>query len=293
MKADLSTPLDGLKFSFEEIHHQLQRIFLDSSFHNSDILRKFLSFIVEQTLSGHADWLKEYTIGVNVLNKPADFKPQDNGIVRIHAGRLRRALHNYYKTIGSTDPIRISIPKGRYVPLFLENSSIEANEGINMEAAASAVPSSVIAAKKTDIIAVLPFQHFNNDAMENSLIDGLGLQLTNALQQFENCSVMAYYTMQDVWKKTNDISELASLTNIKYAVSGCIQTVENKIRLHIQIIDLHNCMQVWSTMYEGTFTCENIFKIQDQMVQFIISELIKSRKFVTGKTKLSALVAVA
>ena len=42
--------------------------------------------------------LKEYTIAVNVLDKPTNFKPQDNSIVRIHAGRLRRALNHFYNT---------------------------------------------------------------------------------------------------------------------------------------------------------------------------------------------------
>lgn len=293
MKADLPISLEDLKFSKEEIDQQIQKIFLDPFFVNSDILRKFLTFIVDQTLEGHADWLKEYTIGVNVLNKSADFKPQDNGIVRIHAGRLRRALHNYYKEMGALDAIRITIPKGRYVPLFTENSAPGTTEELNAGNDHMTGTPSVSATTKPEVIAVLPFQHFNNDALENSLIDGLGLQLTNALMQFEKYSVIAHYTVRDLWKKTTDISELASFTDIKYVVSGCIQTIENKVRSHIQMIDLQNGMQVWSCMYEGDFSSGNIFKLQDQMVQFIISELVKSRKIIDEKIKLTALVAVA
>src|ERR1700748_1525659 len=120
MKSETSNSVEA-KLSRDTINQQLQKIFLDPLFMNSEILRKFLLFIVDQTLTGHADWLKEYTIGVNVLNKPADFTPQENGIVRIHAGRLRRALHHYYKETGILDSIHISIPKGRYVPVFAEN----------------------------------------------------------------------------------------------------------------------------------------------------------------------------
>jgi TolB-like protein len=293
MKAELPISLDDLKFSREAIDQQVQKIFLDPFFINSDILRKFLTFIIDQTLAGHADWLKEYTIGINVLNKSADFKPQDNGIVRIHAGRLRRALHNYYKNMGAYDPIRVTIPKGRYVPLFTENVNTETNNELNVDANILVDASSAIATRKPEVIAVLPFQHFHNDSLENSLIDGLGLQLTNALMQFEKYSVIAHYTVRDLWKKTTDLSDLASFADIKYILSGCIQTIENKVRLHIQMINLHNGMQVWSCMYEGEFASDNIFKLQDQMVQFIISELIKSRKFIDDKIKLTALVAVA
>ncbi len=75
------------------IQDQLQKIFLCPVFAVSDILRRFLSHIVQETLAGRSNTIKEYTIAVNVLNKPVSFKPQHDAIVRIHAGRLRRALN--------------------------------------------------------------------------------------------------------------------------------------------------------------------------------------------------------
>ena len=290
MKPDPSISLNG--FNKEAIDLQLQKIFLDPFFKNSDILRKFLTFIVDQTFSGHANWLKEYTIGVHVLNKSTDFKPQDNGIVRIHAGRLRRALHNYYNNMGASDTIKISIPKGRYVPVFFENgiqiTETELNDNCKL-----VDTSQEILTGRQEPIAVLPFHHFHNDALETSLIDGLGLQLSNALMQFDKYSVVAYYAMRDLWKKKSDISELASIIDIKYIISGTIQIMENKVRSHIQMIDSHNGMQLWSSMYEGEFASENIFKLQDEIVQFIISELTNSPKLIDDKANRTTMVAVA
>ena len=105
-------------FSEDLIHEQLQKIFLCPVFAVSDILRRFLSHIVEETLAGRSNTIKEYTIAVNVLNKPVSFKPQHDAIVRIHAGRLRRALNYYYKEPGIGDQIEIQVPKGSYVPVF-------------------------------------------------------------------------------------------------------------------------------------------------------------------------------
>src|SRR4030095_2034535 len=56
------------------------------------------------------------------LRKESDFNPQVDSIVRIHAGRLRRALKEYYYEEGKDDPIMISIPKGSYAPNFKLNS---------------------------------------------------------------------------------------------------------------------------------------------------------------------------
>src|SRR5450631_1309177 len=100
------------------IHEQLQKIFNCSVFSVSDILRRFLTYITHETLAGRSNTIKEYTIAVSVLNKPASFKPQQDAIVRIHAGRLRRALHYYYKESANDDRVVISVPKGTYVPVF-------------------------------------------------------------------------------------------------------------------------------------------------------------------------------
>lgn len=281
------------KFSKELIYQQLQKIFSDPFFSNSDILRKFLTFIVDQTLSGHANWLKEYTIGVNVLNKSADFKPQDNGIVRIHAGRLRRALHHYYNSIGALDAIHISIPKGGYIPVFNEAGSLLANEEPDNTGKALADSPSENLAKKPSALAVIPFQHFHNTPLENSLVDGLGLQLSNELMQFEKYPVIAYYTMRDLWKKTSDISKVALFVDAKYVIAGSLQILENKVRSHIQLIDSYTNRQVWSCMYEGEFAAENIFRLQDEIVKFIISELIKSRKLTEDKKQRTSMIAVA
>jgi hypothetical protein len=50
-----------------------------------------------------------------------------DAIVRIHAGRLRRALKEYYYDAGKNDPIVIEIPKGSYIPVFQPKNKIENN----------------------------------------------------------------------------------------------------------------------------------------------------------------------
>jgi hypothetical protein len=126
-------PISG--YSKGEILHQLQRIFADQTFAVSDILKRFLSFIVEETLEGRSNQIKEYTIGVNVLNKPHSFNPSQDAIVRIHAGRLRRALGYYYKGAGVADPVRIEMPKGSYLPHFFANEvgATDLHSGMNEE----------------------------------------------------------------------------------------------------------------------------------------------------------------
>lgn len=102
----------------EVIKLQMKKITQSDKFLSSDRFTRFLKYVVNQTLSGHADKIKEYSIGLDVFDKSADFAPQLDPIVRIYAGRLRQALNDYYYSEGKNDAIRIEIPKGTYVPVF-------------------------------------------------------------------------------------------------------------------------------------------------------------------------------
>ncbi len=96
----------------------LDRVLVSDAFRAAPQLSAFLSFVVERTVEGRAAELKGYTIAVEGLGRPADFNPQIDPIVRVEAGRLRRALAQYYAGDGRGDPVQISMPVGGYVPVF-------------------------------------------------------------------------------------------------------------------------------------------------------------------------------
>lgn len=104
--------------SAADIRLQLDRILSSAEFTVPERVRQFLSYVVEQTLAGHADRIKAYSVAVEVFGRDANFDIQNDPVVRIEAGRLRRALERYYLLVGSSDPVLIEIPKGGYVPHF-------------------------------------------------------------------------------------------------------------------------------------------------------------------------------
>lgn len=105
-----------------EVRAQLARILSSVEFSAPERLRRFLSFVVEQALAGHADHIKAYSIAVEVFGRDVDFDAQNDPVVRIEAGRLRRALERYYLLVGDRDPVLIEIPKGCYVPRFRQRA---------------------------------------------------------------------------------------------------------------------------------------------------------------------------
>ncbi|MDX8495343.1 hypothetical protein RFN29_27675 [Mesorhizobium sp. VK22B] len=102
----------------QEARRELERIFSDPEFHCPERNRKFLRFIAEELFQGRERSLKAYSIAVDVFGRAADFDASVDPIVRIEATRLRAALTRYYESHGQDHPIRIDLPRGRYVPQF-------------------------------------------------------------------------------------------------------------------------------------------------------------------------------
>ncbi|MEC9245502.1 MAG: hypothetical protein VYB05_12075 [Pseudomonadota bacterium] len=101
----------------------LEALLQSPDFRASDRNRRFLRFIVEETLAGRADRIKAFTIAVDVFGRDASFDATLDPIVRIAAGQLRKSLSDYYAGPGKSDPVHISIPLGAYVPVFERQGS--------------------------------------------------------------------------------------------------------------------------------------------------------------------------
>ena len=102
----------------DEAIAQLGRILDSETFSKALVLRRFLQFLVERTLQGRTNEIKEYALGVDVFDRGSDFDPRTDTIVRVQARRLRAKLEEYYEGPGDGDRILIELPKGSYVVAF-------------------------------------------------------------------------------------------------------------------------------------------------------------------------------
>ena len=114
--------------SDQEVRQELNTLLGRGDFHASERNRRFLTYIVEETLQGRADRIKAYSIAIGAFDRSDDFDPLTDPIVRIEASRLRRSLEHYYLTAGKFDRVRIDMPKGSYVATFRYADPISADE---------------------------------------------------------------------------------------------------------------------------------------------------------------------
>jgi len=97
---------------------ELQRILSSSQFDASERNRRFLVYVVEETLAGRGERIKAYSIATIVFGRDDSFDPQLDPVVRMEARRLRRSLERFYLVEGEGHAVRIAMPKGSYKARF-------------------------------------------------------------------------------------------------------------------------------------------------------------------------------
>ena len=100
------------------LREELESVLASREFQSSKLCQQFLRYVVENTLNGHPDTLKERTIGIEVLGKPASYEPSEDAAVRVRAGEVRKRLRSYYSGKSDTGHVLIDLPPGTYVPEF-------------------------------------------------------------------------------------------------------------------------------------------------------------------------------
>ena len=235
-----SPPPEGT-FKNDLIYQQLNKIIVHPIFSGSEILCKFLFYVVHETITGNANTIKEYTIAVNVLNKPKNFKPPaKDAIVRIHASRLRRALLNYYKSAGENDDINILIPKGGYIPTFQPFRVSVSRDSDNLRYLQTHnAPDKVI-------MAILPFRTYEKKISRIAFTESLGQTLSVEINKANHFSIVSYNIVREQEQEEFKIQNLAENLNVTYILSGDVHFENANIRIFVRLINTATRHQIWS-----------------------------------------------
>ncbi|HLJ50146.1 MAG TPA: hypothetical protein VKU01_29235 [Bryobacteraceae bacterium] len=102
----------------EGVRRELARILESPEFSRAPRHRRFLAFVVEQTMAGKGGEIKEYLVGLEVFDKNEGFDPKTDSTVRTEASKLRLRLERFYESDGRPPEVRIRIPKGGYAAVF-------------------------------------------------------------------------------------------------------------------------------------------------------------------------------
>lgn len=247
----------------EAIRAQLQRILANDAFSNAPILSRFLHYVVECCIDGQATPPKEYTIGVEVLQRGETFDPTVDTIVRVHARRLRTRLAKYYQNEGRADPLRITIPKGRYQAEIVARAAAEA--------ASASAGSSSDAGSIHYTICVLPFVNMSGDSEQDYFSDGITEDIMTDLSKISALSIIPRNSAFEFKGKHVDIARIVRELKVSHVLQGSVRMADGRVRISAQLIDGVSNDHVWVERYDRDDS--DYFELQDEISQAIVNAL--------------------
>jgi len=291
----------------DEARRELSKILADPGFQASPRRRDMLRYIVEETLSGRASYLKGVTIAQSVFGKDETFDQTVDPVVRIEARRLRRDLDSYYAGPGRANKLRTSIPKGHYVAKFAwvdgeedPNSPLPLMGGILTNKMRRNL---VLAGLVIALVAILGIWRFHGgisgndvssaassaiplaaapkhgpsilvrrfavtgDARQLALADGIAQQLVSNLLRFPDIRI---YEPTD---ETLDDEALARKYDISYLVDGNLTIDGAQFRFIGKLIGTQENNIIWSKTYKRALKTGNILDVEEEIAGDIASAL--------------------
>jgi hypothetical protein len=138
MPANEEIPQEDFRRCASQLREAVDLICESPAFRTSLKSREFLRYVVDHTLSGEVDVLKERLIGMTLLGRDASYDTGADACVRVRANDVRKRLTAYYKSNNAAPEFSIELPPGSYVPRFFRQNvaAAELEQDVNTQEAA-------------------------------------------------------------------------------------------------------------------------------------------------------------
>ncbi len=288
------------------VRSELERLLASPSLRDSDLLKRFLRYIVENTLAGEGDQLKEYRLGVEVFGRDSSFDPKLDPVVRMAARRLRGKLQEHYDNGGRSALVRIEVPKGAYATSFvtvaepqvatsddspdrprqhpISESSSVARRRMGHLAVSLVVLLAIVAAalylrqsrflklkNQPPSLAVLPFLNLTGNPDNEYLSDGITDEITGSVAKAAGLRVVARTSAFKFKGKSEDVREIGRQLNVSSVLEGSVQTQGERLRITAQLIRTSDGYHVWSETYEREF--KDTFEVENEISRALAAAL--------------------
>ena len=277
----------------------LDKVLASSAFASAPRLREFLRFVVEETLEGRADEIKESVVAMHVFGRSGDFDSHSDSVVRVQATHLRKRLHEYYRAEGQHDGVVIELPQGAYVPVFrpvavppLEVAGrrrrtwpLPVLAALAVLAAAAAVWTfGRLARNSPPSIAVLPFATLDAAQQDDYQAEGIAEDLMTALARNPDLRVVARTSAFEFRGKNISARSVGRDLGASVLVEGSIRGDRDHLKITAQLVDAASGFNLRSESWEGPAADLTLF--EEQVVRAVRQALGKT----SGKREATASV---
>ena len=248
---------------------ELERVLASKGFASAGRLSRLLRYVVDKTLAGEADQLKEYAVGIEVFDRDNTYDPRLDSIVRVEAGRLRSRLDEYYNGEGAGAPLRITLPRGGYRAHFEPRLVAPAGAAmaappaartgwarwpltLGLMAGVAAMVVWLVGSTPTPAetgapgVAVLAFSGADQQVAARMTED-----VTAELARLGTVSVASHTSAMQFAGKRAPLTEISAALNVDFVVEASIDQEPEGLLAVVRIVDTATNRKVWIADYRG------------------------------------------
>lgn len=281
-----------------DVRAEVQRVLASKGFANAGRLSRLLRYVIDKTLAGEADQLKEYAVGIEVFDRDNQYDPRLDSIVRVEAGRLRTRLDEYYNGEGANAPVRITLPRGAYVAQFAAKAEPAAKPPIDapthpralaplqsrpwtswaltlgLVAGVTAMVVWLVGSTPTPAdtgvpaVAVLAFS-----GDDIALAAGITEHVTSELARLGTVSVASHTSAMRFAGTRTPLREIAASLNVDFVLEASLDQEPDGLLAVVRIVDAATDRKVWVADYRGA--ADDTRAISQRIAFDVGAELIK------------------
>ncbi len=227
------------------IADQLERMLSNEELRVTPAQEAFLRFVVGKAVDGRTSEIKGHAIATKVFKRNS-FDQSRDSIVSVQALRLRQAMERYYLGAGKNDPIRIEIPRGTYVPSFLEQLGVRPEDRLS---------------GKWPSVLIRPFENLTGDSALSHLTLGFATELAVELSRYQDIRVLR--------QPPGEAGEAISTRMTRYAIEGALGKDGNGLKVSVQLIDRTTGMQLWAGSHYSQFLATDVMAFQEKTARIV------------------------
>ena len=255
---------------------EVERVLASKGFASAGRLSRLLRYVVDKTLAGEADQLKEYAVGIEVFDRDDKYDPRLDSIVRVEAGRLRSRLDEYYNGAGAGAPMRITLPRGGYLAHFEVRPEPVANPRpdaptpprtlaparsrswaswpltLGLIAGVAAMVVWLVGSTPTPAETGMPgvaVLAFSGD--DQQLAARMTEYVTAELARLGTVSVASHTSAMQFAGKRAPLTEISAALNVDFVVEASIDQEPEGLLVVVRIVDTATNRKVWIADYRG------------------------------------------
>jgi TolB-like protein/Tfp pilus assembly protein PilF len=244
----------------------LSRVLASEIFVRSNRLSQFLRLVVEQTLHGQEDSLKEYTIGTEAYGRKADFDPGQDTIVRTEARRLRSKLKEYYETEGNSDDVVIFMRTGSYVPVIGWRASLDGKSKVSVR-----TPDELWAEGDGVRVVLTAFQAHANDSIASEHAFGITDDLLHRLVQTPGIRVASEAVSRSYSPGADSFQDDGEL-KAQIILDGTVRSQHNRLRVSARVSTAQGLL-LWSQRFDAATDENSLLKLHDAVAAALLSRI--------------------